>query len=103
MIQCLQKDDKEMWRRAFEIVWAEFWDMHALFETAKPPFGYMTSQSMRVLTDVRHIWEKYQDGPLATMDAGANVHLLYREDQMNLLQEMAAVLKKYAKVYGAEE
>ena len=28
-----------------------------------------------------------QDGPLVTMDAGPNIHLLYRLDQQNLAQE----------------
>ena len=69
------------WRVSFEIVWAEFWDMHALFETSQPPFGYMKPGSLEVLNQVRALWNKEGDGPLATMDAGPNVHLLYRADQ----------------------
>jgi len=69
------------WSDAFEIAWAEFWDMHALFETSRPAFGYMTSGSMDVLTFVRdEFWEREGDGPLVTMDAGPNVHLLFRPD-----------------------
>lgn len=61
---------------AFEICWAECWDMHALFETSRPSFGYMTGQSVEVLNRVRRYWQEHGQGPLVTMDAGANVHLL---------------------------
>ena len=72
------------WSGLFEVVWAEFWDMHALFETSQPSFGYMTSKSLTVLKDIHSYWRKEGDGPLVTMDAGANIHLLYRQDQASL-------------------
>jgi diphosphomevalonate decarboxylase len=73
--------ETEKWADAFEIAWAEFWDMHALFETSHPSFGYMTPGSLEVLQYVRdQVWAKEKDGPLVTMDAGPNVHLLYRND-----------------------
>lgn len=66
------------WSEAFEITWAEFWDMHALFETSRPSFGYMTKGSLDVLSFVRdEVWKRDGFGPLVTMDAGPNVHLLY--------------------------
>jgi diphosphomevalonate decarboxylase len=78
LIKSLRAED---WGRAFEITWAEFWDMHALFETSEPSFGYMTAGSLDVLRFVRsESWEKRGDGPLVTMDAGPNVHLLHRND-----------------------
>jgi diphosphomevalonate decarboxylase len=71
----------DQWKDAFEIAWAEFWDMHALFETSQPSFSYMTTGSFEVLRYLRDvIWAKEDDGPLVTMDAGPNVHLLYRDD-----------------------
>lgn len=33
LLEALCKND---WQRSFELCWAEFWDMHALFLTAKP-------------------------------------------------------------------
>jgi diphosphomevalonate decarboxylase len=72
------------WAAAFQITWAEFWDMHALFSTSSPAFQYMSEQSLRVLNAVFKEWEVTGDGPLVTMDAGENVHLIYREDQMEL-------------------
>lgn len=76
LMTCLRDRD---WRAAFEITWAEFWDMHALFETSQPSFGYMTEGSLEVLRWVReNTWDAIGDGPLITMDAGPNVHLLFR-------------------------
>lgn len=71
----------DKWEEAFEIAWAEFWDMHALFETSSPAFGYMTGGTLDVLGFVRdQFWRKDGMGPLVTMDAGPNVHLLFPND-----------------------
>ncbi len=70
------------WYEAFEICWAEFWDMHSLFETSEPSFGYMHPESLSVLHKLRQVWKELGDGPLVTMDAGANIHLLLRPEQM---------------------
>lgn len=67
-------------RIAFDICWAEFWDMHALFETSLPSFSYMTGDSVEVVHKVRDYWNKNNSGPLVTMDAGANVHLLNADE-----------------------
>lgn len=55
--------------------------MHALFETAQPPFGYMAPASLEILTKARQLWQNDNDGPIVTMDAGPNVHLLWRSEQ----------------------
>lgn len=73
--------NKSDWDQAFEICWAEFWDMHALFETSRPSFGYMTSQTFCVLEAIRKFRAKNNVKMIATMDAGPNVHLIYRADQ----------------------
>lgn len=78
LIEALRQKD---WRKIYEICWIEFQDMHALFETCSPPFGYMHPKSLEVLTAVRAIWNSQGDGPVVTMDAGPNVHLLWRPDQ----------------------
>ena len=70
------------WQQSFELCWAEFWDMHALFETSRPSFGYFSAGTSRALTRLREVWRQDHDGPLVTMDAGPNVHLLLRPDQM---------------------
>jgi diphosphomevalonate decarboxylase len=82
------------WREAFEITWAEFWDMHSLFETSRPAFGYMTPGSLEVLRLARDQWVRHGDGPLVTMDAGPNVHLLFRTDQERLKSELRSLLSR---------
>lgn len=84
------------WKDAFELVWAEFWDMHALFETANPPFGYMLPQTLEVLGVIRSVWAAENDGPLVTLDAGPNLHLLFRPDQRDL---QTSLLQRFRGVY----
>lgn len=79
--ELMQSFSTQDWQKSFEICWSEFWDMHALFETADPAFGYLSSTSLKVLMRARELWQREKDGPLVTMDAGPNVHLLFRVDQ----------------------
>lgn len=94
-LQALRKSD---WERAYDVVWAEFQDMHALFETSQPAFGYWHPDSIRVLTLAREEWRARKDGPLVTMDAGANVHLLWREDQAEAAASFGAELARAHRV-----
>lgn len=71
------------WPQAYQVTWREFQDMHALFATAQPPFNYINARSQAVLNNAQEFWEKEGDGPLVTMDAGPNIHLLYRSDQLD--------------------
>lgn len=82
------------WHRCFEITWAEFWDMHALFETSEPPFFYLNPDSLRVLREAQSFWQEKEDGPLVTMDAGANVHFLWRRDQTLQMSELAEMFSE---------
>jgi len=84
------------WKDAYEICWAEFWDMHALFETSTPHFGYMQPGTIEVLNHLREIWNRTGDGPLVTMDAGANVHVLLRQDQRAAAKEWLKPFKTIA-------
>lgn len=81
--EILQALKTKNWQQIFIISWNEFWDMHALFETALPPFSYMNAQSFEILNQAKSFWS-HGDGPVVTMDAGANVHLLWREDQKTI-------------------
>lgn len=90
LLQSLRAGPSSEWREAMETCWAEFWDMHALFETSRPAFGYMTAGSFEVLAALRNeIWGEYGDGPIVTMDAGANIHLLYRPESAALANRVA--------------
>lgn len=91
LIVALRRDE---WEKAFELCWAEFWDMHALFETSNPSFGYMNGSALNALGQIRGFWKREGDGPLVTMDAGPNVHLLFRADQAELQKNLLAELKR---------
>lgn len=76
-----QADIKEALRtgnyqRTAEISWAELWDMHSLFHTSLIPFFYFSPLTVTVLRWSEDLWEKQGHGPIATIDAGPNVHLL---------------------------
>lgn len=74
---------KGEWKSAYQICWEEFFDMHALFETSDPHFGYILPKTLEALIKIREFWEKYNDGPLVTIDAGPNIHLLWRKEGNN--------------------
>lgn len=94
--QSLQKLLKKSnsWSEIYELAWAEFWDMHVLFETSSPPFYYMSPKSLIALRYLQDEWEKHGDGPIVTMDAGPNIHLLYRPQQNELQHEQSLCLQK---------
>jgi diphosphomevalonate decarboxylase len=75
------------WVSAYQICWREFQDMHQLFTTCEQPFVYITEKSLSVLNDLEQWWEKKGDGPIVTMDAGPNIHLLYRPEQIEMARE----------------
>lgn len=83
------------WKKCFNICYEEFLDLHSLFETAEPPLKYKTDSSQRVLNCINDYWGKNNDGPLVTMDAGANIHLLYRTDQKEQRESIKNLLKDY--------
>lgn len=75
------------WSSAYEICWHEFQDMHHLFSTCELPFSYMTERSIDLLNVLQQVWDHQGDGPIVTMDAGPNIHLLYRPDQLERAEQ----------------
>jgi diphosphomevalonate decarboxylase len=80
--------DKKDWKQAYEVCWAEFWDMHSLFSTSQPPFQYMTKDSLGLLSMFQDLWKQKSRGPIVTMDAGANIHLIWRSEDADLALQM---------------
>ena len=70
---------RKNWAAIYESCWDEFQDMHHLFTTCEQPFSYINQESQTILSLLRSVWEKNNDGPIVTMDAGPNIHLLYQE------------------------
>ncbi|OGV36827.1 MAG: diphosphomevalonate decarboxylase [Legionellales bacterium RIFCSPHIGHO2_12_FULL_35_11] len=82
--QLLKALNSKKWHDAYSICFAEFMDMHELFHTAEKSFSYINSESESVLKLLKDLWQSEQDGPIITMDAGPNIHLLYRLDQLEM-------------------
>jgi len=89
------------WKRAYEICYDEFVDMHELFETSKRPFSYRTESSSSITEIVKNYWKEEGDGPIVTMDAGANVHLLFREQQVRSYKELEELFSEKYQVIGS--
>ena len=90
------------WMTAYQLCWEEFWDMHALFETSRPHFGYMQMGTLAILNKVQQFWQRHNDGPLVTMDAGANIHLLYRDDQVEMAKNLGSDMAPYRVVSSVD-
>lgn len=83
LITALRKPETE-WKNIFELCWNEFWDMHTLFHTSSPAFMYLNGDGFTALSEILEMWHKDGDGPIVTMDAGSNIHLLFRPNQPEL-------------------
>jgi diphosphomevalonate decarboxylase len=85
--QLLEALKSKNWPMIYKLCWDDFQDMHQLFSTCKAPFTYMTEETHAILDLLQNIWRQFQDGPIITMDAGPNIHLLYRADQKELADQ----------------
>ncbi len=83
------------WQAVHRYVWTDFIEMHRLFHTSKPSFTYCTPKVKRALEFLQGWWYNHADGPLVTMDAGSNIHLLFRPDQ---IYERTRLLRQFADV-----
>ena len=85
----------EDWKECCEISRKEFLEVHKIFESSQPPFSYQTAESQKVLDLIREVWSQCNEGPLVTMDAGPNIHLLYRKDQTEIKNILSKKLSDY--------
>lgn len=85
--------NKDRWYDAYQLCWEEFQDMHALFHTSSPHFSYFQPKTIDALHCIAQFWESNKAGPIVTIDAGPNIHLLWKTDQHNLRQILLNALK----------
>lgn len=76
--------DAKDWKSAYHVCWKEFQDLHSLFSSCSTPFSYITEESNAALKSLQELWQREGDGPIVSMDAGPNIHLLYRTDQADM-------------------
>lgn len=94
--ELLQAFKLKDWYKIYQLSFDEFMDMHQLFETAHPAFSYRLPASNELINQLQTYWTKHHDGPLITMDAGSTIHLLYRQDQLDLADEFKrTILSSY--------
>ena len=79
--------EKKDWATAYKTCWQEFQDMHHLFSSCAKPFSYMSDKTNDVLNDLQDLWQREGDGPIITMDAGPNIHVLYRLEQTDMARQ----------------
>lgn len=86
--------ENSLWSQAREICWTEFEEMHQLFETSVPAFSYRDSKTFEMLKTLAN-WQKENlaQAPIVTMDAGSNIHLLFRPEDLNLARQYEEKLK----------
>ena len=82
------------WASAHRLIWTDFIEMHRLFHTSNQVLPTVHPR-LSILEFLQGWWYNHADGPLVTMDAGSNIHLLFRPDQ---LYERTRLLKKFSDV-----
>lgn len=75
------------WTTIYRLCWDDFQEMHELFASCTDSFSYFTKESINILSKLSQLWDQEGDGPIVTMDAGPNIHLLYRLDQINTAKQ----------------
>ncbi|MDR1982242.1 MAG: hypothetical protein LBQ08_00370 [Holosporaceae bacterium] len=91
--------DNDQWNNAREICREEYLDMHALFETSSPGFRYIQPKTTIVLKEIEKFCMENNDGPIVTIDAGPNIHFLWRDDQNELRKKAKKkILEKCSKI-----
>jgi diphosphomevalonate decarboxylase len=88
--ELLKAFQEHAWSTIHRVCWDEFQDMHHLFISCDQPFTYINKESHNILNQLQVLWEQQGDGPIVTMDAGPNIHLLYRADQAELAKQFKA-------------
>jgi diphosphomevalonate decarboxylase len=98
LFQLMASFQSANWESAYQTCKAEFWDMMGLFHTCTPSFSYLKPGSIEILNWVDEVWKTKGDGPIVTMDAGPNVHLLFREDQIELYKRVLVDFSKFRSI-----
>lgn len=80
------------------LVWNEFIDMHQLFETCPKSFSYFTPVVTSVLKDLNTFITENKVNLWVTMDAGPNIHLLYKQQEENKIKNYLSQLVKTYKL-----
>lgn len=100
LLRAFQNSD---WQEAYVVTRDEFLDMHELFHSSVPSFSYFQPGTQAVIDFADQQWRAKGEGPLVTMDAGANVHFIWQKDQIDTARIFATQLSTQYAVLGSPE
>lgn len=76
-------------------------DMHHCMETQNPPLQYLSSETHRLVTEIKVLREREHLPILFTMDAGPTVHIICTDEATEAVRSFAHAQKE-CKVFEAE-
>ena len=95
LIAAIKTGDLEVFGR---IVEAEALMLHALMMTSQPDFILMKPDTLHLILELRR-WRADEKIPVFfTLDAGANVHLLFPDSQANSVERFLGAILPQVKV-----
>ena len=85
----LQKDFEKLQRIAEE----DCMDMHRCMQTQNPPLNYLSSETLRIVEEIKALRKTGHLPVLYTMDAGATVHLFCTDEAADAIRHFARAQK----------
>ncbi|MBN8537086.1 MAG: diphosphomevalonate decarboxylase [Deltaproteobacteria bacterium] len=84
------------WLILRKLCFDEFTEMHQLFESSMPPFSYRNEATFKVIDQLLLLEKKNQEkAPIITMDAGSNIHLLFKNEDLDLAKKYRSLFNGY--------
>jgi diphosphomevalonate decarboxylase len=80
------------WGDARKICAEEYRDMHSLFETSAVPFSYIGPPTRKILAEIEDFCGTAEYAPIVTLDAGPNIHLLWKNDSQDLRKRLKSAI-----------
>jgi diphosphomevalonate decarboxylase len=96
MTNILQTGDLEQF---INLVEAEALSLHALMMTSDPNYLLMQPDTLKIIKAIQELREEHNIPVCFTLDAGANVHMLYPESYKSILQQKFIFLTKYELIH----
>jgi len=69
-----------------DLVEAEALSLHALMMTSTPNYILMQPETLRIIKDIRDFRKQHHIPVCFTLDAGANIHVLYPDSESDAIQ-----------------
>jgi len=87
--ECIDAIEQKDFEKLQHIAEEDCMDMHRCMETQQPPLHYLSSETLRIVGEVKQLREAEHIPVLYTMDAGPTVHLFCTNEARNRIVEFA--------------